>query len=338
ILDITYCVCCSIHFFFDEIHEVSGWERFIRRLLDNETINIYLTGSSAKMFSKEIATSLRGRTLVREIYPFNFREYLDYLGISYGKSLSSKQRAKLTHYAYEYLKYGGFPEVIGIDTSFHREVLQSYIDIVIYRDIIERYNVKNVHVLRKLLSHCLQNPATLFSVNKMYQALKSQGYTVSKNSLYEFMDYFEDAYCLFSIPAFNFSARKSELKPRKIYPVDTGLITAYATEIDYQQGPALESLVFASLIRRAKELYYFVTEKGQEVDFFIQYPDQTRELFQVSLSLKRESTLKREVSALEQAMKETGLERASIITLDEEKSLATESGEIQIIPLLKFLL
>ncbi len=328
----------SIHFFFDEMHEIPGWERYIRRLLDSESNHIYITGSSAKMLSKEIATSLRGRTLVREIFPFNFREYLTHLGVSYRKPFSTKQKALLTHHTHEYLMWGGFPEVVGIDKTFHREILQGYIDTVIYRDIVERFDVKNVHVLRKLLSHCLQNPATLFSTNKMYQALKSQGYSVSKNTLYEFMGYFKDVYCLFSIPAFNFSARKSELKPRKIYPVDTGLITAYAIDRNYQAGPALESLVFASLIRSSKELYYYVTEKGQEVDFFAIFPDQSKQLIQVCLSLKSESTGKREFMALEKAMEETGLQESYLITMSTEKTVTTESGKIHIVPLLKFLI
>jgi len=328
----------KIHFFFDEIHEVPGWERFIRRLLDSETMQLYLTGSSAKMLSKEIATSLRGRTLVREVFPYNFREYLGHLGIRRSKHLSTKETAALNHHVYEYLKWGGFPETVGIDKSFHREVLQGYIDTVIYRDIIERYQVTNVHVLRKLLSHCLQNPASLFSVNKMYQALKSQGYAISKNSLYAFMEYFEDAYCIFSVSAFHLSGRKSSLKPQKIYPVDQGLITAYSIERDYQQGPALESLVFSSLIRRTKQLHYFITQKGQEVDFFVTFPDNSKHLFQVTLSLKNPSTRKREISALQQAMEETGLKESYIITMDEEETLPLEEGEIHVLPLLDFLL
>ncbi len=328
----------AIHFFFDEIHEVPGWERFIRRLLDNETIQIYLTGSSAKMLSKEIATSLRGRTLVREIYPYNFREFLKHLHIDFEAPLTTKKKAILNHHMHSYLQWGGFPEVVGLDSAFHREILQGYIDTVIYRDIVERYNVKNVHVLRKLLSHCLQNPASLFSVNKMFQALKSQGYAVSKNTLYEFMEYFEDAYCLFSVSSFNLSARKSQLKPRKIYPVDTGLISAYAVEKEFMQGPTLESLIFSSLKRIAKQIYYFSTAKGQEVDFFIELPDNSKKLFQVSLSLKEASTRKREFSALQQAMQEKGLKESYIITLDEEETKHVEEGTIHVLPLRRYLL
>lgn len=328
----------NIHFFFDEIHEVPGWERFIRRLLDNESIQIYLTGSSAKMLSKEIATSLRGRTLVREVYPYNFHEYLQHLDVKFEGALTSKRKIALNHHAFEYLKWGGFPEVVGIDRSFHREILQSYVDTVIYRDIVERYKVSQVHVLRRLLSHCLQNPASSFSVNKMYQSLKSQGLAITKNALYDFMEYFEDAYCLFSIPAFNLSSRKAALKPKKIYPVDPGLITAYALERDYQQGPALESLVFSVLKRVTKELHYFVTKKGLEVDFFASYPNNSRQLVQVSLSLRNSATYDREMKAVREAMQETGLTESFIITLDEEERTEVEEGVVHVIPLLHLLL
>lgn len=330
----------TLHFFFDEIHEVDGWERFIRRLLDNEAIHLYITGSSAKMLSKEIATSLRGRTLVREIFPYNFREYLSHVGAQYAfeGSISTKQKAILNHYVIQYMARGGFPEVVNVDEPLHHEILQGYIDTVIYRDIIERHGVSNVQTLKRLLSHCLQSPAALFSINKMYHTLKSQGYSVSKNSLYAFMEYFEDAYCLFSIPAFHLSAKKSALKPRKIYPVDPGLITAYAINKEYTQGPALESTVFSALIRSSKRIDYFVTEQGQEVDFFVQLQDESRKLYQVCLSLNDPKTRQRELTALQQAMQATGLVHSSIITLDEEGDIEIPEGRISVIPLWKFLL
>lgn len=328
----------NIHFFFDEIPEVSGWEYFIRRLLDHEFMQIYLTGSSAKMLSKEIATSLRGRTLVREIYPYNFHEYLQHLAIDFKGPLTSKRKALLNHHALDYLKWGGFPEIVGMEKTFHREILQSYIDTVIYRDIIERYQVKNVQVLRCLLNHCLQNPASSFSTNKMYQTFQSLGYSISKNTLYDFMTYFEDAYCLFSISAFNLSARKTALKPKKIYPVDPGLITAYAFERNYQLGPSLESLVFSVLKRVAKELYYFSTKSNLEIDFFAIYPNNSKYLVQVCLSLQNSATYDREIKAIREGMRETGLTESFLITLDEEQEIKIEEGILHVVPLFHLLL
>ena len=328
----------DLYLFFDEIHSVQGWERFIRRMLDNEPYKIYLTGSSAKMLSKEIATSLRGRTLVREIFPYSFREYLRHIGEECDATLSTKEKAVLKSNLNNYLLVGGFPEVVGVDESLHREVLQGYVETVIYRDIVERYDVSNVQVLRKLLVHCLQNPASSFSVNKMYNMLKSQGYAVSKNSLYDFMKYFEDAYCLFSVPAFNLSGKKASMIPCKIYPVDPGLIKAYSVERNFQHWSALESAVFSALRQKERQINYFITETGQEVDFLTTSDEGVRQLYQVSMSLKDEDTRKREVVALQRAMKEMGLKETCIITMDEEGVFEVQEGKISVVPLWKFLL
>ena len=327
----------DVYLFFDEIHEVSGWEKFIRRLLDTEPYKIYLTGSSAKMLSKEIATSLRGRTLVREIFPYSFREYLRHLGEMYGDVLSTKEKSALRHHANNYVVKGGFPEVALVDESMHNEILQGYVETVIYRDIVERYSVSNVTVLRKLLAHCLQNPSSSFSINKMYNTLKSLGYSIGKSSLYDFMGYFEDAYCVFSIPAFHLSANKSALIPRKIYPVDSGLVTAYSIARDFQQGPILENVVFAALRRNEKNICFYVTKKGQEVDFLTLSEKGVQSLYQVSISLKSDETRKREITALEGAMGETGVKQACIITMDEEEQIDVVHGKIYVIPLWKFL-
>ncbi len=327
----------TLYFFFDEIHEVPMWERFIRRLLDQEEMQLYITGSSAKMLSKEIATSLRGRTLVTEVYPYSFSEYLDHLRVKWPTQPSTKQIAELNHHLQDFITWGGFPEVVGLTPQLHREILQSYIDTVIYRDIIERYGVTNAEVLRKLLAYCLQNPASLFSINKTYHTLKSQGYSVSKNTLYTFMDYFEDAYCIFSIGAFHFSSKKAALRPRKIYPVDQGLITAYAIDTNMQLGPSLEALVFSALKRSSAELHYYITSKGYEVDFFARFPDQSRKLIQVSLSIRDPATKEREVKALVAAMEECHLQRSLIVTLDESDTIENSAGTIQVVSLRDFL-
>jgi hypothetical protein len=328
----------GIYLFFDEIHSVTGWENFIRRLLDNEQYKIYITGSSAKMLSKEIASSLRGRTLVREIFPYNFREYLRHIGKEVGATLSTKEKAALNYDLNNYLLIGGFPEIVEADESMHREILQGYIETVIYRDIVERYEVTNVQVLRKLLVHCLQNPASSFSVNKMYNMLKTQGYSISKNSLYDFMKYFEDAYCLFSVPAFNLSGKKSAMIPCKIYPVDVGLIKAYSVERNFQHWSALESAVFSVLRRKDRQINYFITAIGQEVDFLTTSDDGVRRLYQVCISIKSDDTRKREFNAIQLAMKEIGLKESTIITLDEEAVFDVVEGRISVIPLWKFLL
>ena len=328
----------DVHFFFDEIHEIDGWEKFVRRLLDQEKMKIYVTGSSCKMLSKEIDSSLRGRTIVREIFPFNFREYLQRLDVPIPRLFGAKQKIMLVHHLRNFLRWGGFPETIGTAPDVHRMLLQGYVASVIYRDIIDRYGVTNTHALKQLLSHCLRNSATIFSVNKMYRTLKTMGYEVGKNTLYEYMAYFEDAYCVFSLSKFDLSQRKSAHSMKKIFAVDQGLISAYTVAGEFDLSAQLETAVFAHLRRQSSNLFYYKTDDGKEVDFLLLLPDQSMHLFQVCLSLKDPHTCRREIAALERAMAELKLERATIVTLEEEEEIVVSTGKIQVLPAWKLFL
>lgn len=330
----------DVHFFFDEIHEVSGWERFIRRLLDRESITLYLSGSSSRMLSKEIASILRGRTIVQEIFPFSFQEYLQFHGIPVpGRStLSSKQQSVLAHYAKEYLQYGGFPEAVAIDRSFFRNLLQGYIDSVIYRDVVERHKVTNAAAVRELLAFCIRNAANPVSMNKVYQRFKSQGKTVSKNSLYTFMGYLEDAYCLFSVPLYSHSVTRQSVNPKKIYVADQGLITAYTVKPRFDEAARLENTVFCRLRRTTDSIFYYLTRSGREVDFVTVGRDGTMQLYQVCVSFTNADTRQREINALSQAMEELSLAEAQIVTHDHREIIETPAGTIQCLPVWEWLL
>lgn len=327
----------SLHFFLDEIAEIEGWESFIRRLLDKEKMQLYLSGSSAKMLSKEIATNLRGRTITREIFPLSFQEYAQYKKFDIKKIITTKQRSQCYYLINQYLTWGGFPEVLEANVMLHRELLQSYMDSVIYRDIVERHDVKNHVVLRQLLLFCLQNPATLLSVNKLFQQFKSRGISVSKNSLYQYLSYFEDAYCLFEVPVYSFSLAKASLKPKKIYPIDTGLITAYSIKPGYTQGAILETAVFLHLRRNYQEIFYYQTALGKEVDFLTVDPSGQMALYQVSLQMADAATRQREIVAMEQAMIELKLTQGVIVTMLESEEVSVVSGSIIVLPLWQFL-
>lgn len=323
----------------DEIQVIEGWEKFVRRLLDSMQYSLYITGSSAKLLSKEIATELRGRSMSIEVFPLSFAEYLHFHAIDVDiQRVSSKKRAVLLHYVQAYLEKGGFPEVLGATEWVHREILQSYIRVVLYRDVAERHNISNISLLEKWIVHCLQNPASHLSINKVYGHFKSLGLQVSKNSLYEWLDYFEDAYCLFSVKCFDLSERKSSLKTRKIYPVDPGLINAYAIHPKTKLSQSLETAVFRNLRETSDTIHYYMTAQGWEVDFLFQTPEGRIELYQVSVSLKDKDTYEREVRALSQAMKELGLKSGIIVTLEEEEEILVPEGTISVIPVWKFLL
>lgn len=328
-----------IYIYLDEIQTVFGWEKFVRRLLDSQQFNVYITGSSAKLLSKEIATELRGRSLTREVFPLSFSEYLQYNNIVVDiNKVSSKKKAILLHHLASYLKRGGFPETLGVSDWTHREILQNYVQVVIYRDIVERHNISSIPILERWITHCLQNSASLLSINKVFGHFKSLGLRISKNSLYEWLDYVEDAYCLFSVKCFDLSARKSSLKPKKIYPVDSGMVTAFAVHPDTKLAQTLEVAVFRSLRQISDTIYYYVTQQGWEVDFLLQTPEGRMDLFQVTLSLKDDQTRSREVRALSQAMEELSLKKGFIVTLEEEDEITITQGKITVLPAWKFLL
>jgi len=328
----------NLHFFFDEIHEILGWEKFIRRLLDAELMTIYISGSSAKLLSKEIATTLRGRAITREIFPFDFKEYLHFKNIVIPEKISSKQKALFSHHVKDFLRWGGFPETIHAAPALHREILQDYIEIVVYRDIVQRHKISNAMAVKRLLIYCLQNSAALFSVNKLYNSFKSMGIAISKNSLYEFMEFFADAYCIFNVPLYHFSSKKTILASKKIYPVDQGMITAYTIKQNHEEAARLETAVFAHLRHHQPDIYYYHTESNQQIDFLTVNSAGEIALYQSSLTLADPETKTREVNALRQAMSELNVNYAVIITLDEEEQITVDEGVIDCIPAWRFLL
>lgn len=328
-----------LQFYFDEIQNVPDWEKFIRRLLDTRQIELYITGSSAKLLSKEIATELRGRSLTREVFPFNFGEYLQFHQVTVDlERITSKQRAVVLHHLKNYLRLGGFPETLGTSEWVHREILQSYIQIVLYRDIVERHKITSIAVLERWIIHCMQNSASPLSINKVYNHFKSIGLQVSKNSLYEWLDFFADAYCIFPINCFDLSERKASLKPKKIYAIDPGLITAFAVLPETTLGATLETAVFRALREQTDRIYYYMTKQNYEVDFLTQSLAGKISLFQVSISIKDQGTRTRELRALSLAMEELQLSEGIIITLEEEEEVSLPQGTIYIIPVWKFLL
>jgi len=328
----------DIHFFFDEIHEIPLWEKFIRRLLDQCHMNLYITGSSAKMLSKEIATTLRGRTYPIEVFPFSFSEVLRQKNVSTTGAMIGRTKNQIIHHLKIFLERGGFPETIDCSAQEHRTLLQEYTSTVLYRDIVDRYGVRNILVLKHLLTHCLRNSATQFSITKMHHTFKSMGIEASRMAMYEFMNYFEDAYCIFSLDQFTLSLRKPSQSIKKIFAIDQGLITSVTLASRLDESIQLETAVFAHLRRHSSQLYFYRSPEGKEVDFVSILDDQTCHLYKVSLTIADASTRKREIDALERAMEELKLEVGTIVTFDESEVISVSNGTIQVIPAWKLFL
>jgi predicted AAA+ superfamily ATPase len=322
------------HFFFDEIQNVPGWESFIRRMLDTENVQIMLTGSSAKMLSREIATTLRGRSLATEIFPFSFREALRHRALddTPAEAAGSARRARLSHELRAYLEAGGFPEVQGLAAHQRVAILQEYVDVVILRDVVERHGVGNVSALRYLIRRLLSGPATAFSVNRFHNDLQSQGLACGKNALHEMLAHLEDAYLVQGVAIDSRSQRQRQVNPRKMYPIDTGLAQAFSPGPDADRGRLLETLVLLDLRRRGFEAHYVRTEAGYEVDFIARSPDEPPALIQACESLRYPATQERELRALAAGMKERGIARGTVVTLDDDERIDTSAGPVEVVP------
>ena len=321
-------------FFFDEIQNIEGWEQFTRRLLDTENVHICITGSSAKLLSREIATSLRGRSISTEIFPFSFMESLEHAEIKLDGGLrpGAKKRALLENRLYAYLLEGGFPEVQGIAQEHRIRVLQDYLDVVILRDLVERHKISNTIPVRYMVRHLLNAPTAPFSVNKFYNDLRSQGIPCGKNNLHEYLDHLSDAYLFFQVSLHTRSERARMVNPRKIYAIDTGLVQACSRNLHRDIGHLLENLVFLELRRRNRTIEYYKTSGGHEIDFLVTDHSGRESLIQVSAEMTNPATRQRELRALVEAMKECSANHATVVTLTEEERLETEAGTIDIVP------
>lgn len=327
------------YLFLDEIQNVPNWELFVKRVTESHGFRVYLTGSSSKLLSREIATALRGRTLTFEMLPFSFREFLRAKGIEVGKHLSTREEAMVKALLKEYLEFGGFPEVVLIEDRYlKRKTLSEYVDVMLYRDVVERHGVKNLKAVRLFLKLLITSFAKEFSVNRTARYMKGIGVDVSKNTLYSYFDYFEDAYVIFPLRKFSYKLKEVEKSLPKVYVVDTGLINAYSPSSGGSIGRLMENVVFLELRRREKELYYFKDERGREVDFLVKDGNKVSELIQVSYSVEEPETFEREVSALLSASEKLDCENLTVINWDRDDLIDVKGKRIRLVPLWKFLL
>jgi len=328
----------TVYCFFDEIQAVVGWESFVDRLMRTEQCEVYITGSSAQMLSREIATQMRGRALSWEMFPFSFREQLDYKGIESTGPMSTKRRLLVQKAFREYWETGGFPEVTGLNRRLRIKIHQEYFRAVLFRDLIERHDVSHPKALTDLAHWLVDNTSSLYSVNKLTGYLKSLGHKAPKSAVSDYLEWFEDAYFLFTVRIFNASLARSKTNPKKIYCIDHALVTSVSSGILVNSGHLLENLVFTALRRVSPEIYYFKTKGGQEVDFIVQMQNRSQLLVQVCESMAEPQTRKREVTALDEAMAELGLKTGTIVTRNEEEEIEIDGRKIEVAPVWRFLL
>ena len=302
-------------YFFDEIQHVEGWERFIRVLHDKKT-RVVLSGSNASILSRELGTSLTGRQITYELFPFSFTEYLALKNQTPGPDSFSG-----------YLLLGGFPDYL---TSSNQNVLISLYNDLIYRDIIVRHGLRNAKVVRELGVYLATNIGKEFSSNKLATIFELG----SVNTVLSYLSYFEDAYLFFTVPHFSWSAKQQARNPKKIYGIDTGLIRSLSLSFSGDQGRLLENVVFIELKRRGKDVYYY--RSGNECDFVVVKDHLVEMLIQVCFELNADN-LQRELTGLTQAMDELDMQTGLILTMHQEDQIVKGNRKVTVQPVWKWI-
>ena len=308
----------QVFLFFDEIQEIPNWEKFIRRVTDTISRNIFLTGSNAKMLSREIATSLRGRSLNFEILPLSFREYLAFQDIPSDDLISSRNRAKVNNAFEQYCLWGGFPELIKFDDGIKARVLQEYFNVMLYRDLVERYEIRDVSILKYLLKRLIGSYTKEFSINKLYNDLKSRGFAIGKDTLYQMIDEIFSIYMLAYVEKYDPAVIKREMSNKRVYLFDNGFAAATQYSFSEDRGKRLENIVYRHL-REKTEAIFFIRNKW-ECDFVILWDGRTPDLVQVTDQL-HEQNFQREIKGLESAKHSLGAGKCLLLVDSVQKGL-----------------
>lgn len=320
----------KLFFFFDEIQNIKGWEVFVRRISENQKVRVFITGSSSKLLSREIATSLRGRTLSYPLYPLNFNEFLRFKGLTLEEGFQfSSQRYKIKKFLEEYIEWGIFPEVVlEKDKILRKKVLNEYFDLLVFRDLAERFSLENMSLLKDLLKFLFTNITSCFSVNSYYNLAK-QKISLSRETVSSYLSHIEESQYFSFAPLFSYSLKVQKVNPKKIICLDNGLRNAVAFRFSQDTGKLVENLVGSVLKMKENEFYYWKDKK--EVDFVLK---ENKFLTGINVCYSRVIKDREIDSMLEFKQKFKNVKELILITRD----LKEEKRGIKFIPLWEWLL
>lgn len=317
-------------FYFDEIQNVEGWERFIRRLYEQGK-KIYITGSNARLLSKELGTHLTGRYIQLEAYPLSFQEIINHKlpEVLAKKTLSTSDVGMIQHHFSNYLKNGGIPEYIKFEKP---EYLKELLEGILYRDIITRYKIHDEKALREVVYYLASNIGKEFSYTNLAKIVGLS----SPHTIANYCNYLELCYLCFFVNRYSHSLKKQIQYNKKCYMIDPALIRSAGFRVSEDRGRLLENVVFLHLRMQTKEIYFHKDKK--ECDFIIREGYQITQAIQVTTNLSNEETKNREIEGLIEAMKAYNLRKGIILTENEQNTIEMQGFLILVIPIWKWLL
>jgi len=322
------------YLFLDEIQQKNGWERWIRTLYDtNKYAQIFISGSSASLLTKDVGRVLTGRHITFTIFPFSFIEYLVFIGWKdFSGDYLEYNKNKILHHLSTYIKGGGYPEVIGKNEFERKITLTNIYNDILARDISARHNV-SYHITRKISYHMLSNNSREFSFRSIANAIDASVETVEAH-----LEYLKESFILLTLNVFSYKTKIQFKQNKKSYCIDTGLRNAVSFKVSEDFGRLAENIVFLEILRRGKEVFFWKNKNQQEVDFIIKDGLKEIQLIQVCWDVKNEKTKKREIEGLLSAMEEFNLKQGLILTEDYEEFEKYNQKEIRFVPLWKWLI
>ena len=322
----------KVYLFFDEIQNIENWDKAIRRFYDAGKFHIFLTGSSSKLLSAEISTSLAGRNLTYIMYPFSFKEYVRAKNLDLNRLSMYSEIQKLKKYALEYITYGGFPEISYADNeNTKRRILSSYYDSILFNDIMNRYRVADASILRLVIGYAINSYSSSFSSSKLFSFLKSLNVEISKKTVNNYVSYAENVFFFIMNMKFSPSYQKMHQSRKKLYLVDTGFTLLFKKSDDF--GKLLENCVYIELLRLKEkdsgmDVFYF-SHEGYEIDFIVTRSNQVVQAIQVCYDLNP-SNMKREIDHLKKFLEKYETANGIVIVM-EKSSIVIDHPKIKII-------
>lgn len=329
----------DIYIFFDEIQNIANWELFVIRLYKSYCKNIYLSGSSAKMLSSQIATALRGWPLEYEAFPLSFGEYLRFKGKTLNE-YDEAHKAVIKNMCRDYLHSSAFPEVVLMEEeSLKIRKVQGYYNTMLFRDLVEHYKLPNVEIVKYLLKRMMLNITKPTSINAIYNDLKSQGRKVDKNKLYDFAQMACDSFMFYKVNKWSKSFINETSRLPKYYFIDNGMRNSLLMPQSDDDGKLLENAVYMHLRRHLdpmRKITYYSEES--ECDFVVQHDESIELLIQVCWEINDNNTLNRELRGLNMASKRTNCTNCLIITMEDETSVTVDNTPVKVVPAWKWLM
>ena len=319
--------------FLDEVQVIPNWGQWVRRILDTEDIQLFITGSSSKMSSYELPTELRGRSWDIHVPPLSFTEFLRFKNTSIDTekmAFVQDEQARFRFLLDEYLKFGALPAVVLVDQDKKQELLQSYFRTVVQKEISERYKIANDVALKTLLKLLINSNA--ITISKLFNTIKSMGIPIGKATIDNYLDYIESAYFMKRLTIYNASVVNQLGYARKVYFVDTGFITALSTKFSDNMGRLLENVVFNRLSRQHETIHYYRDNRDNEVDFVILEDGKACAMYQVCYDLSDEETRKREIRSLVKAADKLSCTNIYVVAPSPDKNGLVPEGVTLLTP------